>query len=171
MSAIETLLPSNESAELKALDNALGKRINACYREISNLPSKVEAKYLPILAASFDTDISHLTEEDARALLTEAIWLKAKAGTIGALRGAAKSYGGLEIDDQIGGYLFDATLTIDRDLSAEKLEYLRAYLDKHKNARSRLRNLTIALPSAQAQMVVFAGMQTSLDCESTTAID
>lgn len=152
-----SLLPPNEPAQLKAIDAALGGRYGALdTRNLSNLPRIVEAKYLPILAASYDVDISFLSEEEARSLLEAALFLKGYAGTAFSLKKAIGAiFDDVVIDDGVGGHQFDAHVTAKGDLHAEKIARIKALANRYKNVRSRLRNFVISIPQIEVTHYAF----------------
>jgi P2-related tail formation protein len=149
-----SLLPSNESQELKDLDNALGSRIDVLQDvKLSSLAQDCDAKYLNVLAKTYDVEISGLDEDEARALLGAALFLKQYAGTPGALRRALEAvYNDVSVDDSVGGFLFDVSVELKGGVSTQKLERIKTIVNKYKNLRSELRNFVMNFPAINSEI-------------------
>jgi P2-related tail formation protein len=151
-----SLLPDNEPKVLKDLDDALGSRIDTLQNvKLSSLAKDCDTKYLNVLAKTYDVEISGLDEDEARALLEVAFFLKQYAGTPGALKKALEAvYSDVSIDDSIGGYMFDVSVELKGGVSAQKLERIKTIVNKYKNLRSELRNFVMNFPAIGSEVCV-----------------
>jgi len=151
-----SLLPANESNLHKSLDEVLGARIESLFGvNLSIIPKFCDARYLAVIAKSLDVDISDLSEEEARAFLESAIYLKQYAGTPSVLKKALKAvFSDVEIDDQVGGCLFDVSVEAKNDISIQKLQKIKEIVNRYKNVRSKLRHFIVNLPNVSGNIYI-----------------
>ncbi|MDR2905278.1 MAG: phage tail protein [Helicobacteraceae bacterium] len=95
-----TLLPPNESAELKLLDSAAGDRLASLWRDPYSLPRLCNARYLPALARIFEAEIAGLNEEAARDALAEAFYQHKHDAAVSQLESAIAA---INQDELLGG--------------------------------------------------------------------
>ena len=145
---MNSLLPLNEKQELHLLDDYFGSRID----NLNNLnlevhPLFTEEKYLKLLSYILEIDITGLSQNEARELLSLFVELKKYAGTVYILKKIISIFfNNVTLNDQIGNYLFDLNVEMKNDVSAEKLQKIKELANKYKNVRSKLRNIIINLP-------------------------
>ncbi len=151
---MNSLLPLNEKQELHLLDDYFGSRID----NLNNLnlevhPLFTEEKYLKLLSYILEIDITGLSENEARELLSLFVELKKYAGTVYILKKIISIFfNDVALNDQIGNYLFDLNVEMKNDVSAEKLNRIKELANKYKNVRSKLRNIIINLPLLETEI-------------------
>ena len=87
-----SLIPNFEDKKIHILDNAIEEKFK--FNIINNPlhPSHCPAIFLPFVAKEYDIDISLFSEEEAREILSSAIWSKTKVGTLAAVKNAINTF-------------------------------------------------------------------------------
>lgn len=169
---MNSLLPLNEKQELHLLDDYFGSRID----NLNNLnlevhPLFTEEKYLKLLSYILEIDITGLSENEARELLSLFVELKKYAGTVYILKKIISIFfNDVTLNDQIGNYLFDLNVEMKNDVSAEKLNRIKELANKYKNVRSKLRNIIINLPLLETKIKLGNACLFGLELNSNSLI-
>lgn len=134
----KSLLPSHKTKDEKTLEkigaNFLAKLDLSV---IDNNPKTCDARLLKHLAYQYDIDINNLSEAEARNLLGNAFLIHRYAGTHYALKKALTNYDeNLSVIDDLGNYQFKCVLELKANLYKNKLEDIKALVNKYKNVRS-----------------------------------
>jgi len=88
-----TLLPMNEDKELCRFEEAIGYRLDNIPLIHAPLhPSNAPRAFLPYIAKSYDVTIDGMSDEEARKILTIALWNKTRIGTVGAVKNLLATY-------------------------------------------------------------------------------
>ena len=169
---MNSLLPLNEKQELHLLDDYFGSRID----NLNNLnlevhPLFTEEKYLKLLSYILEIDITGLSENEARELLSLFVELKKYAGTVYILKKIISIFfNDVTLNDQIGNYLFDLNVEMKNDVSTEKLQKIKELANKYKNVRSKLRNIIINLPLLETKIKLGNACLFGLELNSNSLI-
>lgn len=169
---MNSLLPLNEKQELHLLDDYFGSRID----NLNNLnlevhPLFTEEKYLKLLSYILEIDITGLSQNEARELLSLFVELKKYAGTVYILKKIISIFfNDVTLNDQIGNYLFDLNVVMKNDVSAEKLQKIKELANKYKNVRSKLRNIIINLPLLETKIKLGNACLFGLELNSNSLI-
>ena len=147
-----SLLPANEPKEFHRLDDLVATRFERFWQlNLSAHPLYTDKKYLAILSKIYDIDIVGLSEEEARELLNLFYELRKYAGTVYVLKKVLSIFfDDVVLDDQVGGFEFDLEMTLQNDVSIEKIEKIKSLVNRYKNVRSHLRHIILNYPNQQA---------------------
>lgn len=169
---MNSLLPLNEKQELHLLDDYFGSRIdNLNNLNLEVYPLFTEEKYLKLLSYILEIDITGLSQNEARELLSLFVELKKYAGTVYILKKIISIFfNDVTLNDQIGNYLFDLNVEMKNDVSTEKLQKIKELANKYKNVRSKLRNIIINLPLLETKIKLGNACLFGLELNSNSLI-
>lgn len=144
------LLPGHKSEFDKKFDEFFGIKFDGLdLSVIDTLADSCPKKLLPVLAASFDVNISALSETSAREMIKDAFRLHYYSGTLYALKKALKAFlGNSEVKEWFSyagrPYHFKVEIEIgDKPLLKDDYRTLDDLIKEHKNVRSVLESISL----------------------------
>lgn len=169
--ATQSLIPSFEAKELHSVDNVADDVFKALNQELKVFetlanPEICDEKYLPFLAYAFKVDFwdESLSVEDKRALIKQSLALHKYKGTIWAIE---RVFEALNIKAVISEwfdydgepYHFKIDLSLeDKEITPQRANELRKYVNIYKNVRSILDELILSYMQSQKVIVASGGV-------------
>jgi len=169
-----TLLPSNESIELKNTDIALRSVVPDYLNAINFNPMTCDAKLLPYLAQCWKVLYwdEAWSEEEKRRFIRDAPVIHKHIGTSFAIKKMFKS---IDIEANISEwyeydgepYTFDIELSLgSKEVMPEDVLRLRKYVEAYKNVRTKLNDIVLSYTTKES-LTVYMGCVPEVHTEAT----
>lgn len=157
-----SLLPSNEAQQWHTYDEWVKMRLDRIKLIHNPLhPLSAPVHLLPYIAKEYDTDVSIYTEAKQREILTRGIYIKAKIGTVAAIKEVLHSFDPhAEIVRYRDTYHYDGVYKHDGTITRRAFGLMhwaqwRVYLSRAMSysQAQKLQNQLIATAPARCQLV------------------